>query len=223
MPGRLVPLVNENYYHVVNRGIAEIPAFQNRWNYKRFVSYLSYYQNIDVPGRFSFFLQLSKNERIKILSEMKKEKHFYVDIIAYCLMPTHFHLLLKQTVDNGISIFMSKITNSYTRYFNVKNGRKGSLFQGNFKAVKIDNENQLLHVSRYIHLNPYSSGIIKSLSEIDKYDHSSLSEYLHLNGNMCQKNVILSYFNKSYSYKDYVFDRAEYQKELEFIKHLVLE
>ncbi len=223
MPGRKVPLVSGYFYHIVNRGISEIPVFKSSWNYKRFLEYLSYYQNINTPGRYSYFLQLSSDERNEILSQMKNEKDFYLDLIAYCLMPSHFHLLVKQNIDNGISTFMSKITNSYTRYFNLKNGRKGSLFQGGFKAVKINNEKQLLHVSRYIHLNPYSSGLVKSLADLDDYPYSSLSEYLHQSKNKCQKSIILSYFRQNNSYKEFVFDRAEYQKELEFIKHLILE
>lgn len=223
MPGRKVPLIKGYFYHVINRGISEIPVFNNKWNYDRFLSYLIYYQNVNTPCRYSHFLKLSNLERNEILVEIRKEGNFYVDLIAYCLMPTHFHLLLKQNIENGISIFLSKVTNSYTRYFNVKNDRKGFLFQGNFKAIKINTEEQLIHVSRYIHLNPYSSGLIKSTERLSKYQYSSLKEYLKEDGDICQKEVILSRFKSSNAYKEYIFDRAAYQRELEYIKHLVLE
>lgn len=223
MPGRKVPLVEGFYYHVINRGIADIEVFKSAWNYKRFLNYLIYYQNINTPGRYSYFLQLSQNERNRILAELRKKKEFHVDIISFCLMPTHFHLLLKQNTQNGISKYLSQITNSYTRYFNSSTSRKGSLFQGNFKSVKINTEEQLIHVSRYQHLNPYSGGLVKDLGKLVDYPYSSLSEYIHKDNDRCQKEVVLNKFSSENSYRDYVFDRADYQRKLEFIKHLVLE
>ena len=76
-------------------------------------------------------------------------------------MPNHFHLLLKQTIDNGISHFLSKFTNSYTKYFNTKYNRVGPVFQGVFKSVHIESDEQLMHLSRYIHLNPVVSAVVE--------------------------------------------------------------
>jgi putative transposase len=223
MPGRKVPLIEGHFYHIINRGVGGIPIYKNKWNYKRFLNYLIYYQNINCPGRYSYFLNLPLKERGSILEELKQRKEFHVDLICYCLMPTHFHLLLKQSTKNGISKFLSQITNAYTRYFNSSFNRKGGLFQGKFKSVKIDNEEQLLHVSRYIHLNPYSGGLVKDFKSLIKYSYSSLPEYISAKGDMCQKKIILELFKTRNDYKKFVSDRANYQREIEFIKHLVLD
>jgi putative transposase len=139
-------------------------------------------------------------------------------------MPNHFHILIKQKTDNGISKFMANIQNSYARYFNTKHKRIGPLFQGQFKAVKIESEEQLLHVSRYIHLNPYSSALVKNYEELEKYEWSSLKEYLNTTlFPFCSKDDIQEYFKKEGSYKEFVFDNADYQKRLEEIKHLILD
>ena len=139
-------------------------------------------------------------------------------------MPNHIHLLLKQVTDNGITDFMWKVSDSYTHYFNIKKSRKVPLFEGRFKSVRIESEQQLLHVSRYIHLNPYSSGLVKKISELKDYAYSSLPEYFGLIKNgICQKDIVLSYFKKPGSYKDFIVGQADYQRELEILKHVILE
>lgn len=147
-----------------------------------------------------------------------------VDIICFCLMPNHFHLLLNQLKDNGISKFMANLQNSFTRYFNTKHERIGHLLQGQFKAVLIEDDNQLLHVSRYIHLNPYSSYVVKDLESLEQYLWSSFPEYLgKVAAEICNKEIILSQFKDKKDYKKFVFDQADYQRRLEEIKHLVIE
>jgi len=223
MPGRDIPLINNQIYHVINRGIASQPVFLSRNDYLRATEIISYYQNQNPPLRYSFFLRLSPERKAEILNQLGSEKKFLVEIIAYCLMPNHFHFLLKQTKENGISLFLSNITNSYTRYLNTKKERVGPLFQGKFKAIRIETEEQLLHLSRYIHLNPYSSCLVKNLDDLFNYPYSSLSEYLNpKNLSFCTKDTILENF-KTNSYKQFVSDQADYQKRLEEIKHLVLE
>ena len=98
-----------------------------------------------------------------------------VDIGAYCLMPNHFHILLQQLQDNGISTFVRKLLNSYTRYFNTKNERIGPLFQGQFKAVRVESDEQLLHLTRYIHLNPLVGYVVKDLRN---FEWSSYLDYI---------------------------------------------
>lgn len=85
----------------------------------------------------------------------------HLEIISYCLMPNHFHLLVKQVIDHGIVKCLNNFSNSYTRYFNIRHDRVGPLFQGRFKAVRIETDEQLLQVSRYIHLNPVASSLIE--------------------------------------------------------------
>ena len=224
MPGRETPLVIGEIYHIVNRGTASQTIFSSQRHYQRALEIMLYYQNQKPPLRYSYFSALSPSVKVEKLAQLKNTKEFLVEILAYCLMPNHFHFLLKQLVDNGISNYLSKFSNSYTRYFNTKHNRVGPLLQGKFKSIQVENENQLLHLSRYIHLNPFSSGIVKSLSDLQQYPYSSLSEYLRLNNNdYCSKEMILSYFQTKNSYQDFVFEQAYSQRELEIIKHSVLE
>jgi len=224
MPGRKVPLVTNQIYHVLNKGIASQPVFLNKRDYNRALQTIFYYQNKEFPLKYSRFLELSNKRRLKILEKLKTQRKFLVEIIAFCLMPNHFHLLLKQIINEGISNFISNFTNSYTRYFNTKRERKGPIFQGKFKAIRIENDEQLLHVSRYIHLNPYTSFIVKSAKEIENYPYSSFTKYLEkASAEFCDKKIILDQFKNLASYKKFVLDQADYQRKLEIIKHLLLE
>lgn len=224
MPGRTVPLITDQIYHVLNRGVASQPMFLTQWDYSRAIEIIFYYQNQNLPLRYSFFRRLPVKQRTEILDQLKKRADFLVEIIAYCLMPNHFHLVLKQIKDGGISTFMSNLSNSYTRYFNTKNKRIGPLLQGKFKAVRVETDEQLFHLSRYIHLNPYSSYVIKSLRKLESYPYSSLSEYLGLTKSKnCHKEIVLDNFKDPTSYKKFVFDQADYQRMLQEIKQLTLE
>src|SRR3989344_5153880 len=157
MPSRIIPFVNGHFYHVYNRGSERRSTFENQRDYQRFLKTLKYYQIEGPKPRFSKFPSLT-------ITKLDNSKRL-VEIIAYCLMPNHFHLLLKQVRDNGITESLSKVSNSYTKYFNTKHSRVGHLFQGEFKAVIIESDEQLVHVSRYIHLNPISSALVKNLEQ----------------------------------------------------------
>ncbi len=193
MPGRLIPLITEEIYHVINRSISHQPVFVEKRDYDRCLEAMRYYQNIKPPIRYSRFLTLSNENRKNLLDNLEKKHEFLVEIIAYCFMPNHRHVLARQIDENGISKFMSNLTNSYTRYFNVKHKRKGPLFQGKFKAVRVETDEQLLHLSRYIHLNPFSSCLVKSAEQAISYSYSSFSEYLQTDGlHLCAKATVLA-------------------------------
>lgn len=224
MPGRKIPLVTNQIYHVLNRGIASQPVFLAKKDYQRTLEIIWYYQNQNPPLSYSHFLRLPIKQKSEILERLKNKEKFLVEIIALSLLPNHFHFLLKQTQENGVSIFMSNLTNSYTRYFNTKNKRTGPLFQGKFKATMVETDEQLFHLSRYIHLNPYTSYVVKKLKDLKDYPYSSLPEYLgRSRANFFQKEIVLNQFKNVNSYKRFVFDQAEYQRKLERIKHLAME
>ena len=138
-------------------------------------------------------------------------------------MPNHFHLLLKQIKRKGISSFISNFQNSYAKYFNARHQRTGSLFQNPFKAVLVEDEGQLLHLSRYIHLNPYSSLVVKKKNDVLNYPWSSFIQYKNQKNSFCQPEVVLDKFDSLKDYEKFVLDRADYQKTLEEIKHLTCE
>jgi len=224
MPFRKIPLVTDEFYHIFNRGIASQPTFLNKRDYQRMMETIPFYKNDNLPFKYSKLLMLPVRERAVVWEKIIRAKDSLVEIIAYSLMPNHFHFLLKQTKENGIRRFIGNIVNSYTKYFNTKRERTGPLFQGRFKAIRIETDNQLLHLSRYIHLQPFTSYLVKSLEELMEYPYSSFPEYLQkVREGVCTKEEILTHFKTKGKYKTFVFDNADYQRKLERIKHLLLE
>ncbi len=185
--------------------------YNNAYDYRRFLRTMFYYQILGPKPKFSRFLP----------NNFKLNNNKIVDIICYCLMPNHFHFLLKQVKESGITEFISKLSNSYTKYFNTKNQRVGPIFQGEFKSVHIETNEQLLHVSRYIHLNPIISYIAKDLKN---FKWSSYTEYIgELDSALCSKEIILDQFKLKKDYKDFILDQLEYARTLESTKHKLLD
>lgn len=222
MAGRKIPLATNEFYHVYNRGVARQPTFLTKWDYQQTILALSYYRFTTPPIKLSRFKELPYELRKKYLSELENKGEKLVDIISFVLMPNHFHFLLKQTVEGGIAKFLSQVTNSYTRYFNTKHKRVGPLFQGTFKAVHIETDEQLIHLSRYIHLNPLVSFVVKE-KDFLTYPWSCLPDYLSGKSSLVELEPILSQFPSPSAYRKFVLDQADYAKRLEAIKHLVLE
>lgn len=224
MPRRITPLVTGEIYHVTNRGVNHQPIFNDIYDYNRALELLSFYQFVKPSLRFSFYNRLPAEEKRRFLDKMKQYNQKLTTCLSFCLMPNHFHLLIKQESEKGISKLLSNFQNSFTRYFNTKHKRIGHLFQGQFKTVRIETEEQLLHTSRYIHLNPYTSYVVKSISDLEKYSWSSLREYIeHSDKSFCDVKTILSSFPSRKKYLEFVLDQKDYQRTLEKIKHLILE
>lgn len=223
MPYRTTPLVNGEYYHLYNRGVAKQPIFSYKRDYERFLLCLSYYHFNNLPFKLSRLLQIPVIERDLILQGLQESNDKTVEIIAFCLMPNHFHLLVRQIKDQGISKFLKQVTNSYTRYFNTKHKRVGPIFQGSFKAVHIDSNEQLLHLSRYLHLNPLVSFVVRDEAFMS-YPWSSLEIYLDTSRiSFTKPEIILQNFKTPNLYLKFVMDQADYAKKLKHIQHLTLE
>jgi|SRR3989344_884934 len=219
---RKIVFANGEYYHVFNRGVEKRPIFMTKYEYFRAIDAISFYRYGGIPIRYSKYLNLNKDDKADFLSNLGQSQ-LQIDIIAYCFMNNHFHFLLKQLKDNGIVKFMAKFTNSYTKYFNTKYERVGPLFQGVFKAVHVEDDEQLLHLSRYIHLNPVTSYIIKS-EDLSSYKWSSYQGYLKIVENkMVNISEVGSFFKKPMDYEKFVLDQADYQKQTKFIEHLLID
>lgn len=163
------------YYHIYNRGVEKRKIFQTERDYQRFLDNLRYYlHNQKIP--FTKFQRLSERDKatyLKMNPETPETRR--VHLIAYCLIPNHFHLLLKGEQYDGVTTFVSDISNSHTRYFNLKHERVGRLLQGTFKSKEIAGEESLLQVTRYIHLNPVLSELTKRPEE---YPYSSYKVWI---------------------------------------------
>lgn len=154
---RNIVFAEGEYYHVFNRSTASEQVFTRKKDIKRALDLISFYR-YKQSLRFSFYDRLKDEEKKMYLQKLSGVTPI-VEIYAYSLMPNHYHLLLKQESEMGIQKFLSNFQNSFAKYFNIKNKRFGTLFQRPFKAKHIETEEELLHLSRYIHLNPVTSYI----------------------------------------------------------------
>ncbi len=222
---RKIPLVTGEIYHVLSKSIANFVVFNTDSEFLKMRNLFKYYQLKDPPYKFNYFVKvkLKGNEEDfdNYFSSHLLNKEKLVQIIAYCIMPTHLHLILKQLKEGGISLFIGNVLNSYSRYFNTKHKRHGPLWEGKFKNILVKTDEQLLHLTRYIHLNPTSAGLV------DKPEEWLYSSYLEYLGKVKEINRICDYEDlmdiSTSFYKNFVEDRISYQKELEKIKHLILE
>jgi len=224
MPYRKSVLASGETYHVFNRSIAKIPIFTSASYFSRFLDLVEYYHFANTPMSFSFFKKLNREEGSRILEELKRENDRHVELIAFCLMDNHYHFLLKQVSEKGAARFISNIQNGYAKYFNMRTDRSGPLFQPMFKAVRIETDEQLLHVSRYIHLNPATAYIVEK-EGLEDYPWSSLRIYFN------PESLEFSFIDRAsisacignMKYDKFVYDQVEYQRKLADIKHLLLE
>ncbi|MBI2040099.1 transposase [Candidatus Microgenomates bacterium] len=213
MPYRVIPFINEEFYHLYNRGLEKKDIFTQNRDYSHFIKTFFYYQIQNPKPKFSVYRRTS----IFPVDPSKK----IVDIICYCLMPNHFHLLIKQLKDGGITEFMRRFILSYIKYRNLKYKHQGPLLNGPFRAVRIETDEQLIHVSRYIHLNPLVSKLVKNLNF---YSWSSYRAYIGLEDSPAlAKEEILSFFKSPEGYQKFVMDQADYGTTLELLKHTTMD
>jgi len=213
-----------SYYHLLNRGIEKRSIFQDKQDYAVFLSYLKLYltppQIIDKRQLRSHpILQGPSPSFIQPPSRKLNNYYQHITLLAYCLMPNHFHLMVHQKNKTDIQSFMRSLLTKYSMYFNKKYNRVGPLFQGRYKAVPIKSEQQFLYLSKYIHRNP-----IPILGErpLKSYEYSSYQNYIGIKQQKWVKpKNILSYFSKirpNNSYQQFVEESA-----IELDKTLTLE
>lgn len=216
-------LINDCYYHIYNRGIEKRKLFLDKQDYYRFIHCLYEFNDTHLAVNFGYYnLKYSKTEELTDFNNLgrNKTRDKLVEIICFSLMPNHYHLILKQKKEKGISEFMLKVGTGYAMYFNQKYERKGRLFEGPFKSILIDSDEYVVHLSRYIHLNPV--GIIEPLwkeKEIKEerkiidylysYRWSSLLDYIGKNNfpSVIDKDFLLGYFdNDTLAYFKFIMD-----------------
>lgn len=223
MPPRKQVLASGETYHILNRGVASSPIFTSEREYRRFIELVDYYRFENSNISYSNLKKLQKEAYINYLNNLKDENNKRIEIYAYCLMPNHFHFLVKQVKERGIKNTFSNIQNGYARYFNIKNKRVGPLFQSRFRAVRIESDDIFLHVSRYIHLNPSTSFLVDPRN-LSSYEWSSYPEYLGDKGLVfTNTDKILKMIGGEEKYQSFVLNQADYQRKLDIIKHLLLE
>lgn len=224
MTYRNPPLIVEQIYHICNRSIARQPIFLINQDYQRAFDVFIYYSYLNTKLRFSHFKRLPDSQKNEFMDNLRKDSQKRVELLAFCLMPNHVHFLIKEIRNMGISTFMSNFQNSYAKYFNTKTERSGSLFQTMFKAVRIETDEQLIHVARYIHLNPITGFILKDIEELENYPWSSFPIYIgKASLDILNKNLVLGHFSSIKKFINFTKDQIDYQRRLDRIKHLLLE
>lgn len=194
-------------YHVYNCGVERRSTFTNSNDYNRFLEIILFYLQVQkIP--FSQFYGLEEKQRLQYLQNNPlTDESRRVAIFSYCLMPNHFHFILKPEKDFGISRFISDITNSYTKYFNTRYKRIGHLFQGSFKAKEVSTEASLFQLSRYIHLNPVLSTKVNWQAPLWEYPYSSYVYWIRGKSDAIIKMEDIKKFLPSYtpdSYEEFV-------------------
>ena len=191
MPIRKSTFFSGGYFHVYNRGVNRNQIFFSDEDY-------------------SYCLSLLK----------KYAETYCITIIAYCLMPNHFHFILRQNSDKSISQFIGVVFNAYVQSVNKKYNRIGTLFEGRFKNTRIDNESYILQLCRYLHLNPVKARIVDAP---DKWPYSDYNDWIAKRSLIqFDFNFILSYFKDPNDYRKYVTEYNTSEEERD-IKNFLLE
>lgn len=219
---RNIRISEGEFYHVFNRGVGKKTVFRDKSDYSRFLFLILYFQS---PATFKNISRVSKTTKeITFLYVSEKEveeiiKNRYVTLFAFCLMPNHFHILIKETTEGGIAKYMQRVLNSYTKYFNTKYEVPGHLFQGPYKAVHIEDNDQLLHLSAYIHKNCHE--IAEWKNKYFEYPWSSLGDYVNRNrwGKLLETDIIFEQFKNQEEYKEFIKTSSakEIQEEILFV------
>ena len=196
--------IENSYYHVYNRGVDKQNMFIEDIDYRIFLKYLKEALSEPIKKKKAVDVQ---GRSFNAIEYQVKNFEKTISLIAFCLMPNHFHLLIKQHQKYSMESFMRSLSTRYVSYFNKKHERVGPLFQGRYKAALVTSDKYLLHLSRYIHLNPMEIGSDTTAA------YSSYANYLGLKrSNWLKPSVVLDYFkeesapefNNTRTYKSFV-------------------
>ncbi len=219
MPSRKIRFVTGEYYHLCNRGLDGRTIVATPKEYARLLFLLIFFQSSLSHGNLSRRVQsfMKTGRFLNGLEEKFIASKRTVSLVCFCIMNNHFHMLVREETDGGIPFYLQRIENAYTRYFNLNHGRNGHLFQGPFRAVHIETNDQLLYTSAYIHRNPRELKNFKNKEQ--SYQWSSLPDYLSTNRwpYLLSRELILGQFENPKEYQNYIDSSIAklYPEELE--------
>lgn len=223
--------VNDEIYHIYNRGVEKRDIFMRDKDYLRFI--INLYEFNDLAPALNLGYHLNKTP-IEVRLQYPRKKPL-VAILAFCLMPNHYHLMVQQLIENGITMFMRKLGTGYTNYFNTIYQRVGPLFQGKFKSILLERESHLVHLPHYIHLNPldlkmpeWRNGAIKDVHKAMKflisYRWSSLPDYLGIKNlpSVTNREFLKEYIGGPKQFRSQMEDWIR-QPNFDFVQKITLE
>lgn len=218
MPTRNIILTPDEYYHIFNRGMSKQTIFFDDNDRARFLFLLLYFQSPLMFQNISRFTkEFMRYSAFNIPTDDidKIIKGRFVEVVSFCLMPNHFHLIIKNVGDKGIATYMQRVLNSYTKYFNTKYKKSGHLFQGPYRAVHIEDDRQLTYLSAYIHKNP--TELKEWQKNAHKYAWSSYQDFIGDNrwGELLTPAIILEQFKDKNEYRNFIATSTAKEKEFE--------
>jgi len=227
---RKIQFSEYHFYHIYNRGVDKRKIFLDDFDYIRFLESLRDFNDVEVTG--GIYLKKFARKKFGRVAP-KKPKRPLVRILCYCLMPNHFHLLLEQLEEDGITEFIRRLSSGYANYFNLKYERSGRLFEGPFQAILVEQDKQLTHILRYIHLNPLDlfdsnwreNGVKDSEQAerfLENYRWSSHLAYLwERQSEIIDKGIFNELFKEKKEYQNFLRDWVV--KDLSYLDNLILE
>lgn len=217
MGQRATPFATGEWYHCYSRGVDKRTIFTTKDEYRRFQALL-YAANSVAPIRISDIGKTSRGPTLELVFETVRESSL-VHIGAYALMPNHYHLVLYELSDNGITNFMRKLNTGYTMYFNIKHKRTGALFGSKFKSKHIDSDEYLQRVIDYVHGNPISLARTPGdyASTLETYPYSSFLDYTNKAGvrpesHIVQKDFLLQTTRITTAPKKVIADQLDFSR-----------
>ena len=208
---------NGGLYHIFNRSVEKRSIFPDRIDFDRFLLGMREFNTIELTGS----LWVKVRGKADFSNRIAKKGRL-VNVICYCLNPNHYHFILEQVREGGISEYMRRISTGFTQHFNHKYKRTGVLFQGKFKSVPITSNEQLLHVSAYVNLNYRAHGIGngKSVSSWDEYMGDQRAGF-------CEKSIVLGQFKNVQEYRKFaessLKDIKNHKQQMKELQSLLLE
>lgn len=224
-------IVTGNIYHVLNRGVDKRKIFSNDKDYLRFIHNLFEFNDTEPVNNRAYFISNTKSIDVgcRYIGKRAKERRprkLLVEILVFTLMPNHYHLMVKILRENGLSEFMKKLNMGYSKYFNQKNERSGTLFESKYKLVPIETQAHFIHLPYYIHANSLDlimpewrekklKDYKKAMKFLEKYRWSSFSDYIGKKNfpSVTSREFLMEMYKTPKNYKEKF---AEWLKELNF-------
>ena len=246
MPSKRPKIVTGEIYHIYNRGVEKRNIFQQISDYFRFIFCLYELNDKNLIVMRDKIRRREEKQKHRgstpVISTMFDTRESVAEVMIFCLMPNHYHLVVRQLVDGGISLFMKKLGDSYVGYFNEKYNRKGmgSIFQGRYKVVHVETEKQLMALICYIFTNPVEiierdwkeagvKNIKKAINFLESYRWSSYLDYIGIKSfpSVTKRDFITEFFGGSDKIKkaveDWILYKTEFKGGLDKIKNITLE
>lgn len=218
---RLIKIAPGEYYHICNRAVNKQTIFHDTKDYFRFLFLILYFQS---PVVFQQLGRMVKDFVLSSALDIKEEviKKRTVELVAFCIMPNHFHLIVKELEESAIAVYMQRVLTAYSKYYNTKYEKSGHVFQGPYRAIHISDDSQLKYLSAYIHRNPRE--LAGWLNKEDKYQWSSYQDYIGENrwGDLLLLDIVLGQFKDKKRYHEFVKTSTAklLEGELEHLTHL---